>query len=128
MKHRHKWVIAGFASFFLPLSIMFIVLLSMGITYHGDKTILASDAFHQYVIFAQNFRNILHGSDSLFYTFTSGLGLNFYALISYYLGSFLSPLLFFFNLTSMPDALYFFTLIKFGLIGCLLYTSPSPRD
>lgn len=117
MKHRHKWVIAGFASFFLPLSIMFIVLLSMGITYHGDKTILASDAFHQYVIFAQNFRNILHGSDSLFYTFTSGLGLNFYALISYYLGSFLSPLLFFFNLTSMPDALYFFTLIKFGLIG-----------
>lgn len=117
MKHRHKWAIAGLASFLLPISIMFTVLLSMGISYQGERTILASDAFHQYVIFAQNLRNILHGSDSLFYTFTSGLGLNFYALISYYLGSFFSPLYFFFDLASMPDAIYLLTLLKFGFMG-----------
>ncbi|NTS35809.1 YfhO family protein [Streptococcus pyogenes] len=117
MKNNNKWIIAGLASFLFPLSIIFIILLSMGIYYNSDKTILASDAFHQYVIFAQNFRNIMHGSDSFFYTFTSGLGINFYALMCYYLGSFFSPLLFFFNLTSMPDAIYLFTLIKFGLIG-----------
>ncbi len=60
----------------------------------SDTTILASDGFHQYVIFNQTLRNTLHGDGSLFYTFSSGLGLNFYALSSYYLGSFLSPIVF----------------------------------
>ncbi|MBA2795528.1 YfhO family protein [Streptococcus porcinus] len=109
------------ASFILPTLIMFIVLLSKGIYWGSGKTILASDGFHQYVIFAQTLRNILHGSDSIFYTFTSGLGLNFYALISYYLGSFFSPFVYFFNLRSMPDAIYLFTLLKFGLIGLSTY-------
>lgn len=104
-------------SFFIPVTILFFVLYSKDIYYSGPKTILASDGFHQYVIFAQNLRNILHGKDSLFYTFTSGLGINFYALISYYLGSFFSPLYYFFNLENMPDAVYIFTLCKFGLIG-----------
>ncbi|MDY4510611.1 YfhO family protein [Streptococcus hyovaginalis] len=110
-----------FLGFLLPFFIMTIVLLTNEIWWGSDRTILASDGFHQYVIFAQGLRNILHGSDSLFYTFTSGLGLNFYALISYYLGSFLSPFVFFFSLTSMPDAIYLFTLIKFGLSGLSMY-------
>ncbi|MCB6585477.1 YfhO family protein, partial [Streptococcus gordonii] len=59
----------------------------------------------------------LHGDGSLFYTFTSGLGLNFYALTSYYLGSFLSPLYYFFTVNQMADAFYYITLLKFGLIG-----------
>ena len=56
----------------------------------GKVTLLhfLGDGFHQYVIFDVTLRNILHGTDSIFYTFTSGLGLNFYALSSYYLGSF----------------------------------------
>ncbi|HEL1452410.1 TPA: YfhO family protein, partial [Streptococcus equi subsp. equi] len=111
------------ASFLLPFLIMFFVLLSMGISYGSEKTILASDGFHQYVIFAQALRNILHGADSIFYTFTSGLGVNFFALASYYLGSLLSPLVYFFNLQSMPDAIYLLTLIKFGLIGLAAYFS-----
>ncbi|WP_153049030.1 YfhO family protein, partial [Streptococcus suis] len=53
----------------------------------------------------------------------SGLGLNFYALSSYYLGSFLSPIVFFFDLQSMPDALYLVTIVKFGLIGLSTFTS-----
>ncbi len=110
-------------SFLLPATIIFFALLSDGIFWGSKTTILASDGFHQYVIFAQNLRNILHGSDSIFYTFTSGLGLNFYALISYYLGSFLSPFFYFFDLKNMPDAIYLFTLIKVGLIGLSTYFS-----
>ncbi|TWT11087.1 YfhO family protein [Streptococcus sp. sy004] len=105
------------SAFLLPLIIIFISLLSQGISWGADRTILASDGFHQYVVFAETLKNILHGQDSLFYTFTSGLGLNFYALISYYLGSFLSPIFYFFNNTNMPDAIYLVTLVKFGLIG-----------
>ena len=112
---KNYWVY--FAAFLIPFLIMFIVYLSQGIYWNSDTSPLLGDGFHQYVIFDTTLRNILHGSDSLFYTFTSGLGLNFYALTSYYLGSFLSPFVYFFNLENMPDAVYLFTLIKFGLIG-----------
>ena len=104
-------------AFLIPFFIMVTVYLSQGIYWNSDTSPLLGDGFHQYVIFDTTLRNILHGSDSLFYTFTSGLGLNFYALTSYYLGSFLSPFVYFFNLENMPDAVYLFTIIKFGLIG-----------
>ena len=104
---------------------MFGVYLSQGIYWNSDTSPLLGDGFHQYVIFDLNLRNILHGSDSLFYTFTSGLGLNFYALSSYYLGSFLSPLVYFFDVSSMPDAVYLSTLLKFGLIGLSTFFSLS---
>ena len=99
------------------------VYLYQGIYWNSDTSPLLGDGFHQYVIFDIALRNILHGNGSLFYTFTSGLGLNFYALSSYYLGSFLSPLVYFFNLSSMPDAVYLTTLLKFGLIGLSTYFS-----
>lgn len=112
-----------FISFLLPLLIMFFIYLGQGIYWGSDTSPLLGDGFHQYVIFDTTLRNILHGADSLFYTFSSGLGQNFYALSSYYLGSFLSPLLCFFDLKSMPDAVYLFTLIKFGLMGLTSFTS-----
>ena len=115
-KHRKSLAFYGLA-FLLPTLIMLISLWCLGIYWGSRTTILASDGFHQYSIFAIQLRNILHGSDSLFYTFTSGLGLNFYALSSYYLGSFLSPFYYFFSVKSMADAVYLFTLIKFGLMG-----------
>ena len=99
------------------------VYLSQGIYWNSDNSPLLGDGFHQYVIFDVALRNILYGNGSLFYTFTSGLGLNFYALSSYYLGSFLSPLVYFFNLSNMPDYVYLTTLLKFGLIGLSTYFS-----
>ena len=120
---RNYWTY--FISFIIPLVIMFGVYLSQGIYWNSDTSPLLGDGFHQYVIFDLNLRNILHGSDSLFYTFTSGLGLNFYALSSYYLGSFLSPLVYFFDVSSMPDAVYLSTLLKFDLIGLSTFFSLS---
>ena len=120
---RNYWTY--FISFIIPLVIIFGVYLSQGIYWNSDTSPLLGDGFHQYVIFDLNLRNILHGSDSLFYTFTSGLGLNFYALSSYYLGSFLSPLVYFFDVSSMPDAVYLSTLLKFGLIGLSTFFSLS---
>ena len=120
---RNYWTY--FISFIIPLVIMSGIYLSQGIYWNSDTSPLLGDGFHQYVIFDLNLRNILHGSDSLFYTFTSGLGLNFYALSSYYLGSFLSPLVYFFDVSSMPDAVYLSTLLKFGLIGLSTFFSLS---
>lgn len=123
MKLFFKTYWTYFVSFIIPVIIMTGVYLSQGIYWNSDNSPLLGDGFHQYVIFDIALRNILHGNGSLFYTFTSGLGLNFYALSSYYLGSFLSPLVYFFDLTNMPDAVYLTTLLKFGLIGLSTYFS-----
>lgn len=123
MKSFFKTYWAYFVSFIIPVVIMTGVYLSQGIYWNSNTSPLLGDGFHQYVIFDVALRNILHGNGSLFYTFTSGLGLNFYALSSYYLGSFLSPLVYFFDLTNMPDAVYLTTLLKFGLIGLSTYFS-----
>ena len=123
MKSFFKTYQTYFISFIIPVVIMSGVYLSQGIYWNSDTSPLLGDGFHQYVIFDVALRNILHGNGSLFYTFTSGLGLNFYALSSYYLGSFLSPLVYFFNLSNMPDAVYLTTLLKFGLIGLSTFFS-----
>ena len=123
MKLFFKTYWTYFVSFIIPIIIMIGVYLSQGIYWNSDNSPLLGDGFHQYVIFDVTLRNILHGNGSLFYTFTSGLGLNFYALSSYYLGSFLSPLVYFFNLSNMPDYVYLTTLLKFGLIGLSTYFS-----
>ena len=123
MKSFFKTYWTYFVSFIIPIIIMIGVYLSQGIYWNSDTSPLLGDGFHQYVIFDIALRNILHGNGSLFYTFTSGLGLNFYALSSYYLGSFLSPLVYFFNLSNMPDYVYLTTLLKFGLIGLSTYFS-----
>ena len=123
MKLFFKTYWTYFVSFIIPIIIMIGVYLSQGIYWNSDTSPLLGDGFHQYVIFDIALRNILHGNGSLFYTFTSGLGLNFYALSSYYLGSFLSPLVYFFDLTNMPDAVYLTTLLKFGLISLSTYFS-----
>ena len=123
MKLFFKTYWTYFVSLIIPIIIMIGVYLSQGIYWNSDTSPLLGDGFHQYVIFDVALRNILYGNGSLFYTFTSGLGLNFYALSSYYLGSFLSPLVYFFNLSNMPDAVYLTTLLKFGLIGLSTYFS-----
>ena len=123
MKLFFKTYWTYFVSSIIPIIIIIGVYLSQGIYWNSDTSPLLGDGFHQYVIFDIALRNILHGNGSLFYTFTSGLGLNFYALSSYYLGSFLSPLVYFFDLTNMPDAVYLTTLLKFGLIGLSTYFS-----
>lgn len=123
MKLFFKTYWTYFVSFIIPIIIMIGVYLSQGIYWNSDTSPLLGDGFHQYVIFDIALRNILHGNGSLFYTFTSGLGLNFYALSSYYLVSFLLPLVYFFDLTNMPDAVYLTTLLKFGLIGLSTFFS-----
>jgi len=76
---KKNWIY--FASFFLPFLIMCFVYMSQGIYWGSDTSPLLGDGFHQYVVFDTTLRNILHGTDSLFYTFSSGLGQNFYAII-----------------------------------------------
>lgn len=110
-------------SFLLPLVIMALNFSFIDISWGSSKTVLAGDAYHQYVSFHALFSTILHQGSGFLYTFTSGLGLNFLSFSSYYLGSFLIPLTYFFDVSNMPDGLYIITLLKFGCIGLSAFIS-----
>ncbi|MFV0560472.1 MAG: YfhO family protein [Enterococcus sp.] len=105
------------ASFFIPVIIMAAVYLSIHIYPGSERSVLASDSFSQFANFHASFHNMLHGKQSIFYTWNASLGLNYLSLISYYLGGIFTPLVFFFPNNLMPDALYFLTLLKIGSAG-----------
>jgi uncharacterized membrane protein YfhO len=120
---KNKWSLL--ASFLLPILLIGLALFATGIYWGSERSILAGDAYHQYVAVQSLYRNILHsgGKQGFLYTFTSGLGLNLYAFSAYYMGSFFMPLTFFFNVHNMPDAMYLITLLKFGCIGLSAFVS-----
>ena len=105
------------ASFFIPFFIMVVVYLSIGIYPGSSRSVMASDSFSQFSNFHASFNNVLHGKQSIFYTWNASLGLNYLSLISYYLGGLFTPLVFFFKNQNIPDALYLITLLKIGSAG-----------
>ncbi|MHC5228451.1 YfhO family protein [Enterococcus sp. LJL99] len=105
------------ASFFIPFFIMVLVYLSIGIYPGSSRSVMASDSFSQFSNFHASFNNMLHGKQSIFYTWNASLGLNYLSLISYYLGGLFTPLVFFFKNQNIPDALYLITLLKIGSAG-----------
>ncbi|WP_251713546.1 YfhO family protein [Lactococcus ileimucosae] len=113
---KNMWLLLG--SFVLPAGLLAVAFAFLGIYWGSDTSILAGDAYHQYVAIHTLYRDILHNSNLGFlYAFTNGLGLNLYAFSAYYMGSFFMPITYFFNVHNMPDALYLITLLKFGTIG-----------
>ncbi|MGX6961424.1 YfhO family protein [Vagococcus xieshaowenii] len=105
------------SAFLIPMIILALAYLTVPI-YPGSKlTLLASDAFSQFSNFHANFRNMLLGKQSIFYSWNASLGLNYLSLISYYLGGIFTPLVLLFPLKMIPDAMYVLTLLKFGCAG-----------
>ena len=107
----------GLAAFLIPFLIMFFAYLSINIYWGSSRSVLASDAFSQFSNFHASFNNVLHGKQSILYSWNASLGLNYWSLISYYLGGIFTPLVFFFKNQNIPDALYLLTLIKIGCAG-----------
>lgn len=101
-------------AFFCPIVIMVLCYFSIGIFPGSQRSILASDAFSQFANFHASFHNMLKGEQSIFYTWSGSLGLNYLSLIAYYLGGIFTPLVFFFPNEQIPDTLYFLTLLKIG--------------
>lgn len=112
-------------SFFVPCILVGICWAFLGVHPFGDRQILVTDFWHQYFPFA----NILHGKlqslSSLYYTWESGLGSNFIAMMAYYAASPLNLLTIFFPSAFLRDGLTLILLIKIGCAG--LFTGMSLR-
>ena len=104
-------------AFLLPFLILSIGYATRGIFPFGDKHLLTVDLFHQYAPFLSELRSKLLSGDSLFYSFAGGLGVNFYALLAYYLASPLNLILLLFPASFLTEGVLFLTLIKLSLAG-----------
>lgn len=126
MKKKRQYLY-GLVAFVIPVLIMMFLFWRWKIYPGGPRTMLSGDEGTQFVVFYKAFHDVLTGDASGFYSWNAGMGLNFYALISYYLGGFLTPLIFFFSKDAMPLALYFLTLLKIGLASTAFWVYAKER-
>ncbi len=83
----------------------------------GDKTLLIIDSIHQYLPFYTDFHEKLVDSASFLYSFSGGLGYNFWSTYAYYLASPLNLLMAFIPTANVCDFMDLMILVKIALCG-----------
>ncbi len=104
-------------AFAIPCVGMLFVMLISQYEPFGNYSMLYSDMYHQYYPFFVEFRRALRSGESLLYTWSIGLGMDYLGLIAYYVAS---PLNLFSVLVPEAWLLEYFSLlvpVKLGLAG-----------
>lgn len=104
-------------AFCIPFLLMFIFFAIKGVSPFGNKQILVTDLWHQYYPFLVDFQDKLQHGGSLFWTWRSGGGTNYVALMAYYLASPLNFLSVFVPASALREFLYVITCVKIGCAG-----------
>ena len=109
--------------FLLPFLLLLAGFIYQGVYPFGDRQILIMDAWHQYFPFFEELHTRLRSGDSLFYSFTTGMGTNFIAMFAYYLASPLNLLALLVPTEYLREIYAVITLLKVGLAGlfCGIY-------
>ena len=102
-------------SFIVPIMLMLVIYALIGIYPVGDKTIVNSDMYSQYVGFLGHIKDVLKGEANLFYSFSKSLGGNTVGLFAYYMASPLNLIIGLFPKAYIAEAIVVITLIKIGL-------------
>ena len=85
MKEKIKKYIPEIISMIIPIIIICIGCLFTNTKPFGEYLLAKYDGLSQYASFTINFKNVLLGKNSLFYSFGGSLGYNFYATSIYYM-------------------------------------------
>lgn len=120
LKRPNEKLITGFylfLAFFVPFILMFIAFAIAKVAPFGDKQILATDLWHQYYPFLVDYHDKLQNGGSLLWTWSSGGGTNYPALMAYYTASPLNLLSVFFPASALREFVYVTTCVKIGLAG-----------
>ena len=104
-------------AFLIPFLLMFFAFKVAGVSPFGSKQILVTDLWHQYYPFFVDFHDKLQHGGSLLWTWKSGGGTNYIALMAYYLASPLNFLSILVPADSLREFLYIITCVKIGLAG-----------
>lgn len=103
--------------FLIPALITLLGFALNGVWPFGDGTVLIIDSLHQYLPFYTDLHEKLVNMESLSYSFSAGLGYDFWATFAYYMASPLNFLLALFPKVNVADAMDLFILLKIGLCG-----------
>lgn len=128
-KLQRKHLIA--LSFFLPLLVMTGCCIVFGVQPFGDNSLLIIDGLHQYMPFYSVLYDKLKGGETLFYSFRSGLGINFLSLFSYYLSSPFNLLILFFKKSQLNMAVSMIIVLKIacsGMTAGIYFSSKSKKQ
>ena len=119
-KQRHK-LSRGALYFWLGLLVPALTVLAgymvIKVWPFGDGTALIIDSLHQYLPFYTDFHEKLTSGDSLFYSWSAGLGYNFWATYAYYMASPLNFLMVLVPTANVGDFMDLMILLKIGLCG-----------
>lgn len=108
---RNLWFFVAFA---VPFFAMLFCFALMKVSPFGDQQILATDSWHQYYPFMADFQDNLQSGGSLLWSWSSGGGVNYLGLMSYYLAS---PLNFLSILVPAENLTEFFMFITCAKVG-----------
>ncbi len=101
----------------IPFLLYFFIYLFARVFPFGDKILLDADSYHQYLPFLTEFRRKLVDGSSLFYSFSGGLGYDFWATIAYYAASPLNLLLVLVPEPNVCDFMVWMTVLKVSFCG-----------
>ncbi len=114
-KKRSRLYFLG--GFFLSALVTGIGFARMGVWPFGDKTVLIIDSLHQYLPFYTDFHEKLISGESFLYSFSGGLGYNFWSTYAYYMASPLNFLMAFIPTENVCDFMDLIIMLKIGLCG-----------
>ncbi len=103
------------AAFFTPVILLSIIIICGGSYPFGENCILKTDMYHQYAPFFSEFRDKLQNGGSLKFTWDLGLGVNFIAIIAYYLASPFNLLIYFVDEAYTIEFMSVMIVLKAGL-------------
>ena len=104
-------------SFIIPIILMGIIYAVIGIYPFGNKNLITSDMYLQYVAFLGRVKDILSGDAGIFYTFSKSLGGNTAGLFAYYMASPFNLIIALFPKVYIGEVIALITLIKLGFAG-----------
>ncbi len=108
---KNLWFIVAF---FVPFLLMYVCFALSKVAPFGDQQILATDLWHQYYPFLADFQDKFQEGGSLLWTWKSGGGTNYIALMAYYLASPLNFLSVFVPAQYLREFLAVITCVKIG--------------
>lgn len=117
VRRKHPAALWFLAGFLITAAFMFAGYCVIGVWPFGDGTVLIIDSLHQYLPFYTDLHEKLVHHSSLFYSFSAGLGYNFWATYAYYFASPLNFLIALVPTANVCDFMDYMILFKVALAG-----------
>lgn len=118
--HKNNFFMRRFyylLAFFIPLIVVTAADIALGVHPFGDRAVLIIDSYHQYAPFFSDFYDKIVNGGSLLYSWNGGLGINFWAVVAYYLASPLNMLMLLVPRGFLIEAFTVIIILKISLSG-----------